>query len=130
MPLTMPDNKTVDYFVSAKDDHGLSGASLVTGQTVAVSSADPATVVLTADTTVRNAPDGSVCIASGKAASANPVAQPNVAINITSHISNADGTAGTVDGTPTGAPIADAVDSITIAPGSVATIGELFGVPA
>lgn len=125
--LTMPDNQSVDYFISAKDDHGLSGASLLAGQTVSVTSADPATVVLTADATPRNAPDGTVSIASGKAASANPVAQPNVPITITSHISNGDGTPGTAaDGTT----IADASDTITIAPGTVETIGELFGVPA
>lgn len=125
--LTMPDNKSVDYFISAKDDHGLSGASLLAGQTVSVTSADPATVVLTADVSPRTAPDGTVSIASGKAASANPVGAPNTPINITSHISNADGTPGT---DANGAAIADAVDSITIVPGSVSTIGELFGVPA
>lgn len=130
MPLTMPDNKTVDYFISAVDDHGLDGASLLTGQTVAVTSADPATVVLTPDATPRPAPDGSASIASGKAASANPVGAPNSPIAITSHVSNSDGSAGTDDGTSAGNVIADATDTITIAPGTVKTIGELFGVPA
>jgi hypothetical protein len=130
MPLNLPDNKSVQYFISAIDDHGLDGASLLSGQTVAVASADPATVVLTPDATPKNAPDGTPSIASGVASSANPVGSPNKPIALTSHISNADGSPGTTDGTSTGTLIPDATDTITIVPGSVKTEGILFGVPA
>jgi hypothetical protein len=121
MPLKMPDNLSVDYFVSGTDDHGLKSDQLVAGQTVAVTSADPTTVVLTPDTTLRPAPDGSPSIASGKAASANPPANPLKPIAITSHISNADGS-------DSGIP--DAADTIEIDPSLVKTEGILFGVPA
>lgn len=127
MPLSMNEVQTVDYFIDAKDDLGFFTANLGKGQTISVTSADPATVVLTPDTTVRKAPDGTVCIASGKAAAVNPPAQPGVAINITAHVSNADGTPGTDD---KGNVIADAVDTITINAGQAAVLGELFGVPA
>ncbi len=126
MPLNLPDNKSVDVFISAVDDHGLDGASLAPGQTVAVTSADPASVVYVADATPRNAPDGTPSIASGKASAANPVASRSP-ITITSHISNADGTPGT---DPTGAVIPDATDTIAVTAGLAKTEGILFGVPA
>jgi len=126
MAVRLPDNDKVDYFISAVDDHGLDGASLRTGQTVQVSSADPKTVVLVPDTTPRNAPDGSPSIASGVCSVANPVGAPNVPIVITSHISEADGTPGK-DGQ--GNVIPDATDTITVVPGLVAKTGVLFDVP-
>ena len=127
MPLSMGVGQTVDYYIDAKDDLGFFTATLGSGQTISVVSSDPATVVLTPDTTVRKAPDGTVCVASGKAASAKPPAQPGVAINITGSVLNADGTPGTDDN---GAVIAPAVDTITINPGQAHALGELFGVPA
>jgi hypothetical protein len=127
MPLKLPDNKSVDYFISGVDDHKMDGAVLGAGQTCTVTSSDPLTVALTPDATPRNAPDGSVSIASGKAAAVNPVGNPNVAVSITSHIAEADGTPGKdVDGSV----IADAVDTITVVPGALRTTGVLFGVPA
>jgi hypothetical protein len=126
MPLNLPDNMSVDVFISAVDDHNLDGAALGTGQTVAVVSADPASVVYTADATARPAPDGSASIASGKAAAANPVASRS-AIAITSTILNADGTPGT---NPAGTAIPVASDTITVQAGLASAEGVLFGVPA
>ena len=127
MPLTLPDNQAVAYYISAVDDHGLDGATLGSGQTDTVTSSDPATVVLTPDATPKPAPDGSASIASGMASPASPVAAPNKPITITSHIANADGTPGTDDN---GNVINDATDTVTIAPGQAKSAGVLFGVPA
>lgn len=121
MPLKLPSNLSVDYFIDAIDSHGLKGAELPPGLTVSVTSADPNTVVLTADATPRTAPDGSLSIASGKAAAAATVAQPLTPILITSHIANADGS-------PSGVP--DATDTIEVDPGLAVAEGILFGTPA
>ena len=60
MPLSLGAAQSVDYFIDAKDDLGFFTATLGNGQTISVVSSDPATVVLTPDTTVRKAPDGTV----------------------------------------------------------------------
>src|ERR1035437_434794 len=112
MPLQLPDNKSFDYFISAVDDHGLDGASLADGQTDTVSSSDP-NIVLTADTTLRPAPDGTASIASGKGSTANPVTN-RAAITLTSKITNANGTPGT---DPDGAVFPDASDTVSIVAG-------------
>jgi len=121
MPLNLSSDMSDDFFVSAQDNHGISGASLPTGAVVTVSSGDPNSVVITQDATPRNAPDGSASIASGKVAAAPSVAQPGVAITITSHIANADGSASSIP---------DATDTVTIVAGTAVKEGILFGTPA
>lgn len=120
MPLKLSSDQTDDFFVVAEDAHGIEGANVPAGSVVTVTSADPNSVVITQDATPRNAPDGSVSIASGKVAPAATVAQPNVAINVTSHIANADGSASSIP---------DAVDTVTIVPGVAVKEGVLFGTP-
>ena len=129
MPLTMGDNQSVDYFISATDDLGMKTTRLGAGQTVAVTSSDTTTVSITPDTTVRNAPDGSPSVASGKAASVVSSAGGtlNTPVTISAAVSNADGTPGTDD---KGVAIAPATDTITVQAGLAHAIGELFGVPA
>ena len=104
--------------------------ALLPGQVVTVTSADPATVVITADATARatvgaaGATDGTATLASGKVAAASAPAQPGVPINVTASIKNADGSPVLDD---TGAAIADQVDTVTIQPNLLKAIGELFG---
>ena len=126
MPLNLPDSKTVDVFISAVDDHGLDGAALAPGQTCQVTSADPSVVYTSDGVTPRNAPDGTSCIESGKAAAAASITNRG-AITLTSHIANADGSAGTA---PDGSAIPDATDTITVVAGLARAEGILFGVPA
>ena len=123
MPLTLPDNQSDTYSIIGKDAQGLLGVTLAPGQTVTVVSSDPATVVLTPDATPlpvpagETAPAGTPTIASGVVASATPPAQPNVTISVTATVLNADGSTA-----------ATATDTVTIVPGALASIGELFGV--
>jgi hypothetical protein len=120
MPLNMPDNLTDDYFIVGSDALGVDGAVLATGQTISVVSSDPATVIITPDATPRaNPTDGSACVASGKVSSAQPPAKPNTAVNVTASIANADASAGP-----------SITDTVTITPGALASVGELFGTPA
>jgi len=121
----MPDNDSVDYFISATDDHGLDGASLAPGQTDVVSVADT-NLIVTPDATPRPAPDGTSSIASGKVTTAKTITNRSP-ITITSSIKNADGSAGT---DPHGTLIPDATDTIQVQAGLASSQGVLFGVPA
>jgi hypothetical protein len=144
MPLTIgattaPD----DYFVVGRNDDGSPGAQLQPGQTATVTRADPATVVVTPDGTARvtsadfafadgtAVPAGTQSIASGKVSAATSPAQPGVAIVVTSHLANADGTPVMDDETP---PVAvpDVTDTVTVqvSPKLLRSEGILFGVPA
>jgi hypothetical protein len=137
--LKMNATKTDDYFIVGLDDSGKPGIGLQAGQTCSVVSADPATVVITPDATPRattadfTLPDGTLvpagtqAIASGKVAAANPVAQPNVPINVAAHLANADGTP-VLDDTNVAVP--DQVDTVTIVPNLLKSEGILFGTPA
>jgi len=116
MPLTLPQNLTDDFFVVGDEP-------LAAGQTLSVVSADPATVVITSDTTVRPdptaPPDESFTLGSGKVAAAATPAQIGVPISITASVKNADGSAG-----PTMS------DTVTIVAPGLTKIGVLFGTPA
>lgn len=117
MPLTLPDDESAPYYIFGVDAKGVKGASLPAGASIASPvSADPNTVILTPDTTPQPAPDGTPTLASGTVSSPATVAQPNVAINITAQVTNADGSAG-----------ASLTDTVTIVPGADATLGDLFG---
>lgn len=117
MPLTLPDNDTAPYYIFGVDAKGVAGAALPAGASIAPPvSADPNTVILTPDATPQVAPNGVQSLASGTVSSPATVAQPNVAINITAQVTNADGSAG-----------ASLTDTVTIAPGTEATLGDLFG---
>lgn len=130
MPLKISPTQSDDFFIIGKDDAGNPGVALLPGQVVAVTSADPLTVVIALDAVARptlgaaGVPDGTATLASGKVKAASPVAQMNVAVNCTAHIANADGTPVLDD---TGAAVADQVDTVTVQAGLLKTIGELFG---
>jgi hypothetical protein len=128
-----------DFFVVGFDDANNPGVALLAGQVVTVTSADPSTVVIaqdasprptTADFTAGNGvvvPAGTVTQASGKVSAAQPPAQENVPVTVTSHIANADGSAVVDD---TGAPIADISDTVEVIPALLKSEGILFGTPA
>lgn len=130
MPVKLGTGFSDDYFIVGLDDDGKAGLALLPGQVVTVTSADPATVVVTPDATPRatvgaaGAPDGTASLASGKVAAAASPAQVGMAINVTASIKNADGSAVLDD---TGAAVADQVDTVTIQPHLLKAIGELFG---
>jgi hypothetical protein len=138
MPLSMGVGLTDDYFVVGQTDSGAPGVQLLAGQVALVTSADPATVVITPDTTVRATtvpftladgtavPAGTACLASGKVGSPAVPAQPSVPITITVHLANTDGSPILDD---TGAAIADLTDTVTIVPGLLKKDGVLFGTP-
>lgn len=135
MPLQIADNAAPeDFFIFARDDEEVKGALLAPGQTLKVTSADENTVALAVDASTRNrrgftgfpAPDGTVCIASGKVNIPNPPAVPNVPINCTAAVFNADGTPGTDD---KGNAIPPLVDTVEVIPGLAGTLGDLFATP-
>lgn len=136
--LKMNATKSDDYFMVGLDDSE-KPIGLQPGQTCVVTSADPATVIITPDATPRatlvdmTLPDGTLvpagtqALASGKVKAASPVAQPNVPINITAHLANADGTPVLDD---TGTEVPDVTDTVTIVPNLLKSEGMLFGTPA
>ena len=116
MPLQLPDNDSAPFFIIGTDAKGVKGASLPAGASLAVTSADPATVAVTMDPTPQPAPDGTPSLASGTVTSPATVAQPNVPINLAAQVTLADGTAGD-----------SATDTVTVNPGTEDAIGEVFG---
>lgn len=134
--LKLPAGKTDSYFVIGKDDDGKVGIGLQPGQIATITSEDPATVSISPDTlpgltsedlteadgTV--VPAGTMSIASGKVVGAAAPAQPNVAINVTCKLTNADGTPVLDDENN---PIPDLVDTVTVVPGLLKSEGFLFG---
>ena len=120
MPLSSNLNTPVDFFVVGSDNLDTDGDVLAAGQTITVTSADPATVVINLDATTRpNPADGTPCVASGTVSKASPVAQPNVAITITAQVVNADGS-----------NAESATETVTVTPNTATAIGFLFGTPA
>ena len=122
MPLTAPANTKNEraYIMGndAADGSGQSGAPLDVGQTIAVVSADPATVDFTPDSPARKNNEGVQSVLSGAVNFKNPPAQQDVPITVTATVSNADGT-----------PAETANDTVTVtAPvaGPAKSIGELF----
>src|SRR5260370_37860334 len=93
--MKIPVGKTDDFFVVGFDDNGAPGIGLQSGQTCAVTSADPATVTITQDATPRVTGEdlvaangvkvaaGAATIASGKAGSPATPAQLKVALSLT-----------------------------------------------
>lgn len=120
MPLVF-NGKTPDaYYIIGSDTLDTDGDALAAGQTLTVTSADPATVVVTPDATPKPNPvDGSPCVGSGTVSGAATPAQPNVPIAITAQVVNADGT-----------NAESATDTVTISPSTATAIGILFGTPA
>lgn len=132
-----------DYFIVGLDSNNKPGIVLLDGQANDVVSSDPSTVVLTPDATPRKTtadfnltladgtvvlvPAGTATISSGKVAAAQPPAQVNAPITVTSHLHNADGSP-VLDGS--GVAIPDLTDTVTIVPGLLAKEGLLFGTPA
>ena len=120
MPLLLPQGDEDQYFVVGLRG-GKPGAPLAAGSTVAVVSADPATILITPDATaqptkgVTGVPDGTATLASGLVADAGS-ANVNVPINVTATETKADGTTGLT-----------VTDTVTIVPGLADAIGELFG---
>jgi hypothetical protein len=137
--LKMPVGKTDDFFIVGFDDDGKPGIGLQAGQTCTVSSADPATVVITQDVTPRPTtvdlvaangtpvPAGTATLASGKVTSPADAVQLKTPIIVTSHLANADGSPVLDD---TDAPVADVTDTVEIDPNLLKSEGILFGKPA
>jgi hypothetical protein len=121
MPLTAPANTQNERFYAiGVDSGGLSGASLGPGQTISIVSADPATVDFGVDAAAGKDAEGVQSMLSANVIFKNPPAQPNVPINVTLSVLNADG--GAADGTPL-------VDTVTVTPavaGVAVSVGDLF----
>ena len=126
-PLKLPDDESSQFFIFGRDAKGAIGATLATGATIAVTSADPATVDVELDATPEPAPAGLLdnsqqpvpvgtpSIASGTVTSTASPANPNTPVLITAQITNADQTPG-----------ASASDTCTVVPGLENSIGMLF----
>ena len=139
MPLKINGSQSDSIFIVGLDDNNVPGDQLQPGQTSTLTSGDPATFVVTQDAAPRPTdkdytladgtvvPAGTATLASATIKAAASPAQPNVPINITNHLANADGTPVLDD---TGAAIADDVDTATLVPNLVKKVGMLFGTPA
>ena len=140
MPLKMTKGQTDKYFIVGLDANN-APVALLPGQVVTVTSADPASVVITPDATALPTdadyslldgtlvPKGSITQQSGTV-SFGPSAVIGTAVNVTNSIKNSDGTPVLDD---TGAVIADETDTVTQIPapgGVLRKEGELFGKPA
>lgn len=143
MPLQIGTGKSDKAFVVGINDDGSVGAKLLPGQIATIVSADPATASFSqdspsqptdealTDTEGTAVPVGTASVASGTVAGASVPAQPNVPINFTCTLTNA------ADGSPvvddTGNPIPPLVDTVTVVPGLLKSLGYLFdtvGAPA
>jgi hypothetical protein len=124
MPLILPIGDTSNEYIFGTAP--FLGALLGPGQTISVVSADPASVILTPDSTpvpVRAAdatasvPAGTPTMLSLVVSTPASPAQPNVPITCTATVLNADGsTAETL------------TDTVTASPTAATAIGDLFGV--
>jgi hypothetical protein len=137
MPIKLGIKATDKYFVIGIDDAGNVGTALLAGQKASVVSADPATIVTVDDPTAQPTdsalvladgtavPQGTATQLSGTISVATTPAQPNVAVNVTLHLQNADGTP-VLDSK--GAAIPDVVDTATFVPSlpALAKEGLLF----
>jgi len=117
MPLNLPDDDSAPYYILGIDAKGVKGAQLAAGASLAVTSADPNTVVVTPDASPAVEPtSGLQSLASGTVSSPASPAAPNTAIAINAAVTNADGTAGI-----------SVSDTVTVTPGAAAALGEVFG---
>lgn len=128
---------TDKVFIVGRDKSGAPGVKLLPGQQVTVIPAN-ATVIITPDASPlptdadyklpdgTDVPAGTVTQFSGTV-SLDPTAVDNVAVTVTEHIQNADGSPVLNN---EGQPIADLVDTVTQVPGLLESEGELFGTPA
>jgi len=118
LPLGFEDEQFIQVTIDNHDGKGaVQQTQLPAGQTLTVTSADPATVTITADTPAVADPDGSPSVASFTVKSAAAPAQSNVPITVTLLITNADGSTA-----------ATATDTITVKVGATEAVGDLFGV--
>lgn len=122
MSLTAPANLKNEraYIIGndAPDGSGMSGAPLAPGQTITVVSDDVATVDFVPDSPPRKDNEGVQSVWSGAVVIKNPPAQPDVPINVTATVLNADGTVAE--------SIVDTVTVTAAVPGVARSIGELF----
>lgn len=135
MPLKIGVAKTDKAFVVGINDDGSVGALLQTGQIATIVSADPATVAVSQDSPSlptdealtdsegTAVPVGTKTVASCTLTSPATPAQVNVPINVTCTLTNADGSPVVDD---TGAVIAPLVDTVTIVPSLLKSVGILF----
>jgi hypothetical protein len=124
MPLILPVGDTDNFYIFGTAP--FVGALLGSGQTISAVSADPNTVILTADPSpaaVRAAdatpsvPAGTVTMLSGVVSMPASPAQLNVPITCTVTVLNADGS------------VAETLtDTVTVSPTAATAIGDLFGV--
>ena len=124
MALTLPLGNQAQGFVTATiDNHDGKGpvaqTALPAGQTLTIVSADPATFTVAVDNPAVQDPDGTASVASFVVAAVNPPAQPNVPVNITVTVTNADGS-------QAAAPL---VDTVTVSESATEVIGDLFENP-
>jgi len=134
--LKLPAGKSDAYFVVGFNDDGSVGAQLQSGQIATVTSDDPNTASISPDSTAlvtdedfttasgEDVPTGTQSIASGKVSGLAKPAQPNVPINVTCTLTNADGTPVVDD---SGAPVPPITDTVTVVPGLLKAEGILFG---
>lgn len=135
MPLKIGTGKTDKAFVIGFGDDDKPGIALLPGQIATITSADPATASFSQDSPSLptdadqtdsdgvDIPAGTASLASGTVNGLASPAQPNVPINFTCTITNADGSPVLDDA---GNPIAPLVDSVTVVPGLLKSVGYLF----
>ena len=124
MALILPLGNEAQGFVTATiDNHDGKGpvaqTALPAGQVLSIVSADPATFTVAIDSPAVLDPDGTASVASFIVAAVNPPAQPNVALNITLTVTNADGS-------QAAPPL---VDTVTVSESATEVIGDLFETP-
>jgi hypothetical protein len=117
VPKSIPDSSTgLQFWIEGFDAAKEGGASLGAGQSVQVTSGDPATFTIAMDATPKVLPDGvTPSVASGVITPAPTPAQINVPIQISAVLLNADGSTA-----------ATFLDDVTITPGVATTIGFVY----
>jgi hypothetical protein len=120
MPLLIPATDQPDQGFVTLTVNGTAVNVIPSGQTIQLVSADPATFTIAQDATTVADPDGTVVAASFLVTPINPPAQPNVAVNATLNILNADGTVA-----------ATVTDTVTVStnPAVTEVVGVLFEAP-
>jgi len=123
MPLTLPFGDQDQGFVQVSlttppSTTPVAQSTLPAGQTIQLTSADPATFTVTLDSPAVPDPDGTVTVASFTIVSAAAPAQPNAPIGISLLILNADGSTA-----------ASASDTVTVSETATESVGILFGTP-
>lgn len=121
MSLTLPVGQTDKYYLTLQDAAGDYLTALDPGETVAVVSADPTTILIVPDATPVQDPDqgAPATVASGSISIPIPPAAPNTPITVTATFTLSDGT--TVDATVS--------DTVTASNAGGRKAGILFGTP-